>query len=209
MTKREQILTKKGYDFFEVSSSFQKSIRRGLEEDAMYWATEFIESGFETYLWKRMFIMVSEDVGLANANLPNQFQSLHYSYNLLKKAKAREYKLPIYHCILLLVRSKKSRLIDWASGRFQDGYYFRENDKEIPDYALDMHTRRGKSFGKGIVDFFQSGCKLGNQAEIEGEQEYHDWCKERWCDSRWCNESKQKRIEMENEEKGQQSLSLI
>ena len=79
MEKREQILTKKGYDFFEVSSSFQKSIRRSIEDDAMYWATELIESNFERFLWKRMFVMVSEDIGLANVDLPRQFQSLHYS----------------------------------------------------------------------------------------------------------------------------------
>jgi replication-associated recombination protein RarA len=206
MEKREQILTKKGYDFFEVSSSFQKSIRRSIEDDAMYWATEFIESNFEKYLWKRMFVMVSEDIGLANCDLPMQFHSLHYSYELLKKAKAKEYKLPIYHCVLLLVRSPKSRLIDWAHGRYQDGYYFRENDKKIPDYALDMHTRKGKSFGRGIDYFFSDGCKLGNKADIDGEQEYHDWCKARWTDRKWCKDIEKKRIEMENRENNQQSL---
>ena len=49
-----QRLTKKGYDFYEVASAFQKSIRRGLLEDAMYWGIELYESSYEEYAWKRM-----------------------------------------------------------------------------------------------------------------------------------------------------------
>ena len=172
----------------------------------MYWATELIESNFERYLWKRMFVMVSEDVGLADSELPSQFHSLHYSYDFLKKSKAKEYKLPIYHCVLLLVRTPKSRLVDWAHGKYQDGYFFMENDKAIPDYALDMHTRKGKSFGRGIDYFFSEGCKLGKEGVVEGEMEYHNWCKERWCDKEWVKIIKHKKLEMQNEKSGQQRL---
>ncbi len=43
----DQILTKNGYDFFEVASAFQKSIRRGMEKEAMYWAIELYESNYQ------------------------------------------------------------------------------------------------------------------------------------------------------------------
>ena len=42
----KQVLTMKGYDMFEVISAFQKSIRRGLEDDAMFWGVELYNSGF-------------------------------------------------------------------------------------------------------------------------------------------------------------------
>ncbi|MBA7690107.1 hypothetical protein ES703_98631 [subsurface metagenome] len=35
-----QIKTANGYDFFEVSSAFQKAIRRGDEDEVMFWAVE-------------------------------------------------------------------------------------------------------------------------------------------------------------------------
>jgi len=204
MEKREQIVTKKGYDFFEVSSAFQKSIRRCKESDALYWGTELMESNFDKYLWKRMFVMVSEDVGTANADLPSQFASLHYSYEFLKKTKAREYRLPIYHAIILLVRSDKSRMIDWAHGRYQDGYFFSENNLKIPEYALDMHTRRGKKMGKNIKDFFSEGAVLENYKEDKMEKEYRKWCEERWTDKEWCRKVKRLKEEMDNN--GQRSM---
>ena len=40
------------------------------------------------------------------------------------------------------------------------------NDKErleIPDYALDKHTVRGKKMGRGWEHFFTEGTKLENQ----------------------------------------------
>ena len=35
---------------------------------------------------------------------------------------------------------------------------------EIPDYALDMHTYRGRKMGRRIGHFFTEGAKLENQA---------------------------------------------
>jgi replication-associated recombination protein RarA len=39
--------TKKGYDFFEVASALQKCIRRGMGEEAMYWAVELFNSNYQ------------------------------------------------------------------------------------------------------------------------------------------------------------------
>jgi len=33
-----------------------------------------------------------------------------------------------------------------------------------PDYALDMHTMRGRKMGRGYEHFFNEGAKLANQA---------------------------------------------
>jgi hypothetical protein len=45
-----------GYPFDEVASALRKSIRRGLEEDAMFWAVE-METRFPDYLWKRLQVI--------------------------------------------------------------------------------------------------------------------------------------------------------
>jgi len=54
-----------GYLTSEVTSALQKSIRRALEEEALFWATELDLAGFGANAWKRLRIIASEDIGLA------------------------------------------------------------------------------------------------------------------------------------------------
>jgi hypothetical protein len=37
--------------------------------------------------------------------------------------------------------------------------------REIPDYALDQHTRRGKAQGRSWQHWADEGCVLANEAE--------------------------------------------
>ena len=55
-------ITNKGYSLFEVSSSLQKSIRRGMEKDALNWGWELELSNYGKYLWKRLTIISIEDI---------------------------------------------------------------------------------------------------------------------------------------------------
>jgi len=62
----KEMRTKIGYVLGEVVSALQKSIRRGDEEGALYWSLELSESSFGQYLWRRLLIIASEDIGLAD-----------------------------------------------------------------------------------------------------------------------------------------------
>ena len=175
----DQVLTKKGYDFYEVSSAFQKSIRRCLEHDALYWGIELYESGYKDYCWKRMVIMCSEDVGLGEPSTIVQMMALKESFEYLQRMK--DYgamKLPFTHAIVLLCRSRKSRYIDHAiTVNWQN---HQEELKGIPDWAFDMHTRRGKAMGRGLQYFYQESCKIANANKLKGEEELE---REAWkCD---------------------------
>lgn len=164
--------TRKGYAFFEVSSAFQKAIRRGEENEALYWAIELFLSGYDEYAWKRMIVMVSEDVGLAEPGAPAIMAGLHHNYIFLKKkadGKKMPHKLPYVHAVCYLSRIRKSRLIDWKVVAM-----FKEHDsikKDIPDYAFDQHTAKGKRMGRGLDHFFTEGTKLHNMATISGEEQ--------------------------------------
>ena len=79
--------TIRGYLFNEVSSSFQKSIRRGWEEDSLYWAAELDRSGYGEYVWKRIRIITSEDIGLAEPYLPATIRALYENWVQEKKKK--------------------------------------------------------------------------------------------------------------------------
>jgi hypothetical protein len=53
--------TIRGYRQDEVVGALQKTIRRGLEDDALYWAVELHESGWGEHCWSRLFVIVCED----------------------------------------------------------------------------------------------------------------------------------------------------
>lgn len=165
-----QKLTRNGYDFYEVASAFQKSIRRGLLEDAMYWGIELYESNYSEYAWKRMVIMASEDVGLGEPSCIVQVMALKQSYDYLHlRGDAGAKKLPFTQAVTVLVKSRKSRFIDHAITVYWQQN--REEMKPIPNWAYDMHTRRGKAMGRGLDYFYKESCLITNANKVEGEEE--------------------------------------
>ena len=165
-----QRLTKSGYDFYEVASAFQKSIRRGLLEDAMYWGIELYESSYAEYAWKRMIIMASEDVGLGEPSCIVQIMALKQSYDFLElRHDQGAKKLPFTQAVVVLVKSRKSRFIDHAITVYWQQN--REEVKPIPDWAFDMHTRKGKAMGRGLNYFYKESCLIANANKVEGEEE--------------------------------------
>lgn len=158
-----------GYAFGEVASALQKAVRRGNETDALYWAVELDISGYSEYLWKRLRIMSSEDVGLAEPMMPATVRALYESWLELHRKKDDGERLFLIHAVLLLVRARKSRLVDNC---LIASYGNHLAGKEIPDYALDKHTLRGKSMGRGFDHFLEVGAHLENHTPLKGEQEY-------------------------------------
>jgi replication-associated recombination protein RarA len=173
MTFQKNIQTRNGYEFFQVSSAFQKAIRRGDEDVALYFAAELFNSGYDEYLWKRIKIITSEDVGLAEPFLPMTVQALYRMYSDQRKKRDEKHqpeKLFLIHAVLLLVRANKSRLVDWALiCAFEEN---RSAKPDIPDYAFDMHARRGKAMGRGIDHFWSEGTRLDPHTELPREDEY-------------------------------------
>ena len=72
-----QLATEGGYLNSECTSAMQKRIRRGLEEDALFWATELDIAGYGAYVWKRLQIIASEDT--ASPILTCAFRYEHYT----------------------------------------------------------------------------------------------------------------------------------
>lgn len=166
-----EIKTKKGYDFFQVASAFQKSIRRCDEEQSTFWGIELYESGYQAYAWKRMVIMASEDVGLGDPDVIVKIMALKQSYDFLSSKNERSLpeRLPFMQAVILLTRCMKSRYIDHAITYYWQTY--KDKYLEMPDYAYDMHTRKGKSMGRGLKYFYEEGVKTNNSNKIKGEEE--------------------------------------
>jgi replication-associated recombination protein RarA len=155
--------TSSGYDLYELLSALQKCIRRGMEYEAVHFAVE-LEEFNSTALWNRLKIIASEDVGCANPTAPILVETLFKEYQASKsKLNDDAYKLFMVNAVVCLCRSPKTRITDDLQNVV---YTERVEGKrlEIPDFALDMHTKEGKAKGRGIEEFFSEGNKLANEA---------------------------------------------
>jgi replication-associated recombination protein RarA len=144
-----------GHDYYEVASALQKCVRRGQEEDALFWGTELYLSEYADHAWSRLLIIASEDVGLASPQTFVQVKGLHDLYT--RNKKSGEAKLFFVHAVLALVRAPKSRIVDHATIAFFEGVRPHRN---IPDYAYDLHTSHGRLLKRGYEHFFDEGSLL-------------------------------------------------
>ena len=154
--------TKRGYDMYELLSALQKDIRRGNTEQALFWAIELGDFN-DVLLWNRLIVIASEDIGAANPFVSILIEILRQQYFKFKQSKKSERRLFLTNAILVLSRSPKNRMVDDLTYVVNAEIQFEGKKLNIPDYALDMHTLRGKKMGRGRKHFNQVGCKLVNE----------------------------------------------
>jgi replication-associated recombination protein RarA len=166
-----QLTTKGGYNCAEVSSAMQKCIRRGLEEQALFWATELDLSGFGEYVWKRLKIIASEDVGLADSAIAPTIYTLFQNWREQAKRKDTKHapeRLFLVHAVLILSRAPKSRAVDHALVAM---YESARPARAIPDFALDRHTAAGRKRKRGWRHFWEHGARLENKGPVNDPYE--------------------------------------
>ena len=135
------------YQFDEVASALQKCIRRNMEYEACHWAFIMHESNYYNYVWKRLAIIASEDVGNANPEAAILVSTLQSSYKQAISSQNRtknDALVFIFQAIIYLCRSPKTReadsLVNLIRVKYEQGEIM-----EIPEFALDFHTRRGRA----------------------------------------------------------------
>lgn len=178
-----------GYPLDEVVSSLQKCVRRGLVDDAIFWAVEMNESGFGAYCWRRLMVIVSEDIGLADHHAPVLVNALYQmSVELYKNArtrtegeakeKVRWNEESLTHAVWYLAHAQKSReLCDQYAVitlRVKKGQLL-----VVPDWAKDSHTASGRAMGRGIDFFNEVGDQLYPESVIENNRWGKAWEAER------------------------------
>lgn len=172
-----ELRTKNGYKLDETVSSLQKEIRRGNELMASYWAFELNDSGYWRYCFRRLQVIAGEDIGLAN---PEAMILVSSTYSSLLAQERVKKVLQVDNNVLgfvvaYMARSKKSRHVDYLGGvilkRKEQGW-----KPEVPEYAIDEHTERGRELGKDDNEFFRTGSMIKNKKHISGEDEVKKEC---------------------------------
>lgn len=135
-----------GYDFDEVASSFQKSLRRGHEYEAAFWCFILHESSYYKYAWKRLQVVASEDVGNGTPEAAILVHSLqqnyHYCITSVNRGK-NDALVFLFQAVMFICRAEKSREADSLANLIRTRYEQGERLK-VQAYAMDMHTKKGR-----------------------------------------------------------------
>lgn len=187
---------KTGTPFDECFSALQKSIRRGMEREALIVAQELFDSGYHAAVARRLLIISVEDIGLANPAVVSQVYSLCVGFLIAKKdsPSGKVEPLALYMSIILLAQSGKNREVDnsqivtlarMKAGQDSAARVISENEAVI----VDQHTQRGKARlasqaaetlqtyeDAAMREFLTVGAQLTPHVEVNG----NPWSREVW-----------------------------
>ncbi len=97
---------KNGEMHYDIISAFIKSIRGSDPDAAVYWLARMIAGGEDPeFIARRMVILASEDVGLAN---PNAMLIANTTFEVVQKIGMPEGRIPLSECAIYLAQSPKS-----------------------------------------------------------------------------------------------------
>ena len=145
-----KLTTQNGYDLLEVASVIQKSIRRWDQKTALYFSLELYPL-YSNYLFRRLSVISAEDCYDPETVVQiNAIREAYFFCNEKKKAQDQKHRIFISKAILILCRARKSRESDIAQF-----IYDRQPRMEIPEYAYDCHTQKGKKLWKTKNDFIK------------------------------------------------------
>jgi len=182
ITKRSKL------NMFICSSWFQKSIRRWDILDIINYTKEIIESWNINYIWKRIFIILVEDIWLANLYL---WELILKSYKKFRETETYNKfdDTTIYQATLLLAYSQKSRENDNFYHAIQDFWFWEEKDKEfIKTYCrIKYFLSNSKSTKQELKEIFDREFKNNmNQKLYDIYIECMNICWELWWKD-WLN----------------------
>lgn len=166
----KQLLTKGGYDFYEVASLLQKSLRRGDMVFASRAANELFPR-YTNYIWNRLMTVSAEDCA---SLITSEIVGLYDAWEKVNAGKPGKDKGRVFiaKAIVILAKCKHARDADelnlLVSDRYPEDSFAAEvidqvegligvdsEDFTIPEYVYDVHTRRGKRMGKTKPKFMR------------------------------------------------------
>ena len=155
--ENEPLYTRSGHRLDEATSALQKAIRRSDLDGACYWAAEMMDR-YPHHVWRRLRTITSEDVGIAEPVMPAVIAALHQAFERERAEKRGNGTLALMHAVILLARAKKSRLVNHALIVHTTA----PEHRDVPDAALDRHTKTGRKMGRGMTHFFEEAALLAD-----------------------------------------------
>lgn len=146
LQENPQAYDKNGEMHYDIISAFIKSIRGSDPDAAVYWLARMIAGGEDPeFIARRMVILASEDVGLAN---PNAMLIANTTFDVIQKIGMPEGRIPLSECAIYLAQSPKSNsaylAIDAALAEVE-----RSGNLPVPLHLRNAPTALMKQLGYG------------------------------------------------------------
>ncbi|TXC82003.1 replication-associated recombination protein A [Luteibaculum oceani] len=127
------IYDKDGEQHFDIISAFIKSIRGSDPDAAVYWLARMISGGEDPkFIARRLIILASEDIGLAN---PNALLLADACFSAVEKIGMPESRIILSQCAIYLATSPKSNTSYAAINKAQ------QLVKETGNLPVPLHLR--------------------------------------------------------------------
>lgn len=171
----QRTTTEHGFPADEIISALQKSIRRAMTENALLlgWEMYLTSAEMEEMLWSRLAVIAVEDVGMGNPTAPLLVDTLYRTHQRYPRPSHDRF-LFAAHAVRVLADSPKDRttddMVNWAKHAVAQG----ERMPEVPDFALDMHTRRGPEMGRDYRHFIEEASRT-SPASPTANPKYRQW----------------------------------
>jgi putative ATPase len=157
------IYDKGGEQHYDIISAFIKSLRGSDPNGAIYWMARMLSGGEDPlFIARRMIILASEDIGLAN---PNALLLAQSTFDAIHKIGMPEARIILSECALYLATSPKSNsaiiAIDSALDQIKKG-----DTSPVPLHLRNAPTSLMKELGYG-KDYKYAHDFEGNFVEQE------------------------------------------
>ncbi|MDO5017611.1 MAG: replication-associated recombination protein A [Porphyromonas sp.] len=140
------IYDKGGEMHYDIISAFIKSVRGSDPDAAIYWLARMIEGGEEPkFIARRLVILASEDIGLAN---PNALLIAQSAFDAVERIGWPEGRIPLAEATIYLACSAKSNSAYLAINKALD--YVRNNAAlPVPMHLRNAPTELMEELGYG------------------------------------------------------------
>ena len=154
---------KNGEQHYDVISAFIKSIRGSDPQAAVYWLARMVEGGEDPkFIARRLIILSSEDIGLAN---PNALLLATACFQAVEKIGMPESRIILSETAIYLATSPKSNsayvAIDEAIEKVK-----KEGSLPVPLHLRNAPTKLMKNLGYG-QDYHYAHSYAGNFTPLE------------------------------------------
>ena len=137
---------KSGDAHYDQVSAFIKSVRGSDPDAAVYWLVRMLAAGEDPrFLARRMIILASEDVGLAD---PSALSVTTSAWQALESVGLPEARFALAHAALYLALAPKSNSITRALGA-ADRAVERLGNAPVPAHLRDAHYKGARRLGHG------------------------------------------------------------
>ncbi|MEO8756446.1 MAG: AAA family ATPase [Devosia sp.] len=171
----QRTTTEHGLAADEVISAVQKSIRRGLVDNALLlgWEMYVTSAEMEEMLWSRLCVISVEDIGFGNQQAPMLVETLFQMHKRYPRPEHDRFMFAA-HAIRVMAGGSKDRTTDEMASWAKQVVRLGERLPEIPDAALDMHTRRGQEMGRDYRWFIEEASRVIPEI-ADKDQTYRRW----------------------------------